>query len=219
MSVPGSHRALLAGLSALALLACRTASEAPLEATAAGQPALYAEPCGSCHAELAQRYAHSLHAGKRLACGVCHTPAAHDHPVSDARCGGCHSAQLQQVVRSAHFATRRRLPLDTDRGARSALRAAGYVVWEEGRGHFAGDARSGARGGRLCAGCHLDGHRFGLAQARAPDACTRCHTDRADHFAIELPGFENRCIACHVRAGETVAGQTVDSHRFAVPGS
>jgi hypothetical protein len=33
------------------------------------------------------------------------------------------------------------------------------------------------------------------------------------------PSVSNRCVECHVRAGQTVTGQPVNRHRFAVPGA
>lgn len=200
---------------------CRSGSDVALPAEAPGQPALYVEDCGQCHPAQAEAFASSGHAGKHLACGKCHTPAGHPDfavPVSDATCGGCHSAQYQQVLESQHFATRVQQPLNADRAARQALRADGFRVERNGRAHFAGDAKAGELGGRLCAGCHLDGHAFRLAKVGAADACTTCHTDRGAHFPVTMPGFENRCLACHVRQGETAAGQKINSHRFARPG-
>ena len=82
---------------------------------------------------------------------------------------------------------------------------------------FVGDPTSGELGGRVCAACHYDEHRLDLAVVQRPDFCTGCHTDRDDHFAFPTPGFTNRCVQCHVRVGETVTGQIVNTHRFAKP--
>jgi hypothetical protein len=50
------------------------------------------------------------------------------------------------------------------------------------------------------------------------DFCVGCHTGRENHFAIPTPGFTNRCVQCHVRVGQTVNGQAVNTHRFVKPG-
>jgi hypothetical protein len=84
--------------------------------------------------------------------------------------------------------------------------------------HFAGDEASGALGGRLCMSCHFDEHRLSRRPVLAADFCSGCHTDRADHYVMDFPGLENRCIQCHVRAGETVNGQVMNRHTFSMGG-
>jgi hypothetical protein len=71
----------------------------------------------------------------------------------------------------------------------------------------------------LCAACHYDDHRLGLGPVQQPNFCVGCHRDREQHFAGPTASGQNRCVMCHVRAGETVAGQVVNTHRFAVPGA
>ena len=80
-----------------------------------------------------------------------------------------------------------------------------------------GDSSSGGLGGRLCAACHYDEHRLGLGVVQRAGFCTGCHTGREEHFPTS--GSTNRCVQCHVRVGETVSGQVVNTHRFARPGA
>ena len=88
------------------------------------------------------------------------------------------------------------------------------------RRHFVGDSSSGELGGRLCAACHYDEHRLDLAVVQRDGFCTSCHADRAA-ATIAVPDARgtNRCLQCHVRVGQTVTGQVVNSHRFTRPGA
>jgi hypothetical protein len=54
---------------------------------------------------------------------------------------------------------------------------------------------------------------------RQSDFCTECHAGRENHYPMPTPGLPNRCTLCHVRAGQTVSSQVVDTHRFARPGA
>ena len=186
-------------------------------------PPVYVEDCATCHkAQAAGPYAASVHAAKGIRCGQCHVPGTHPdftQPVRDGKCGGCHQPQFQQTLASKHFTNRGQLPLDSDRAAREALRREGFVVAEAGGRKFAGDAASGDLGGRLCVACHYDEHRLGLRAVQRTNFCVGCHTDRDDHFPADTADPTNRCISCHVRVGETVTGQVVHTHRFAMPGS
>jgi hypothetical protein len=139
-------------------------------------------------------------------------------PIRDGKCGGCHQSQYQPTLRSKHFASRQLRALDDDRAARATLRGEGFTAATAGGRRFVGDASSGDLGGRLCVACHYDEHRLGLASVQRADFCTGCHAGREDHFPASTPGSPNRCIQCHVRAGQTVSGQVVDTHRFARPG-
>jgi hypothetical protein len=135
-------------------------------------------------------------------------------PIRDGKCGGCHQDQYQQTLQSPHFQGRVLMDLDADRARRVELRAIAHRVETPGGLRFAGDAQSGDLGGRLCVSCHYDGHRLGRGAVQQANFCTGCHTDRAAHYAFDLPGPDNRCITCHVRAGETAMGQVVNSHLF-----
>jgi hypothetical protein len=182
----------------------------------------YVEDCQGCHAApVGGAYAQSLHAAKGIRCGQCHTPGGHPNfaqPIKDGKCGGCHQPQYQQTLESKHFASRQLRPLDDDGAERATVRGKGFIIaTPEGR-RFVGDSSSGDLGGRLCAACHYDEHRLGLASVRQADFCAGCHVGREDHFPMSTPGSPNRCIQCHVRAGKTVTGQVVDTHRFARPG-
>ena len=185
-------------------------------------PVVQVEGCATCHAEsVGQAYAAGVHSAVGLHCGQCHAAGNHPdftRPVRDATCGGCHQPQFQQTLESKHFATRVQRVLDGDRAARSALRREGFRVAAAGGGKFAGDTAAGALGGRLCAACHFDEHRLGLRAVRQTDFCVGCHGSRAEHFPVATSGPPNRCVTCHVRAGESVTGQVVNTHRFAVPG-
>jgi hypothetical protein len=186
-------------------------------------PVVDAEGCQTCHAAGAgQRYAESLHAAMGIHCGQCHVPGNHPdftEPVRDGKCGGCHLPQFEQTLASKHFATRIRHPLDGDRTARVALRREGFTVAASGGRRFTGDDAAGALGGRLCAACHFDEHRLGLRAVQRADFCVGCHGGREDHFPGPSGESANRCTSCHVRVGESVTGQIVDTHRFAVPGA
>jgi hypothetical protein len=185
-------------------------------------PAPYVENCQLCHATpVAAHYAMSRHTAMGIKCGQCHTPGGHPdftQPIRDGKCGGCHQPQYQETLTSKHFATREALALDDNRDARKALRREGFTVPVTGGRRFVGDPASGTLGGRLCAACHYDEHRLDLAVVQRADFCTGCHAGREDHFAMPTPGFSNRCAQCHVRVGETVSGQVVNTHRFAKPG-
>ena len=185
-------------------------------------PAVYIERCAGCHGDGAvTRYAASTHAARGIRCGQCHAGRNHPdftEPVRDGKCAGCHQPEFQQTLASAHFASRARRPLDGDRTARVALRRDGFVAAAGGRRSFVGDIASAELGGRLCAACHYDEHRLGLAPVRQATFCTGCHVGRDEHY----PGAAdsaNRCVSCHVRVGTSVTGQVVNTHRFAVPGS
>jgi hypothetical protein len=167
-------------------------------------------------------YAQSLHTTKGIRCGQCHTPGGHPNftqPIRDGKCGGCHQPQYQETLVSKHFATRDLRALDNDRDARQALRLEGFTVATARGRRFVGDSSSGELGGRLCAACHYDEHRLGLGLVQRADFCTGCHAGREMHFPIPTPGLANRCVQCHVRAGQTVSGQVVNTHRFARPGA
>ena len=186
-------------------------------------PAPYVENCQACHATpVAAHYAMSLHTAMGIKCGQCHTPGGHPNftqPVRDGKCGGCHQPQYQETLTSKHFATREAMALDDNRDARKTLRREGFTVPVTGGRRFVGDPASGQLGGRLCAACHYDEHRLDLAVVQREDFCTGCHAGRENHFAIPTPGFTNRCVPCHVRVGQTVTGQIVNTHRFARPGA
>jgi hypothetical protein len=188
-------------------------------------PAVYREGCETCHAApVGAAFATSVHAARGIRCGQCHTGGGHPNfvePVTDAKCGGCHQPEYQQTLASRHFATRTPRALDADRPARAALRREGFVAGTAAGRHFVGDAAAGALGGRLCAACHYDEHRLGLAPVQRADFCARCHAGRDAHYPIPTPagGPSNRCLVCHLRAGETVNGQVVNTHRFTLPGA
>jgi hypothetical protein len=186
-------------------------------------PTVSVEACQSCHAApVGGAYARSLHAAAGIRCGQCHTPGGHPdftQPVRDDKCGGCHQSQYQQTLASQHFATRVRRSLDADRVARVALRQQGFTADSTSGRHFVGDEAAGERGGRLCAACHYDEHRLGLGAAQRAHFCVGCHASRDDHYPIVTPDPANRCVTCHVRTGETVTGQVVNTHRFAWPGA
>jgi hypothetical protein len=137
-------------------------------------------------------------------------------PVRDGTCAGCHQPEYQQTLASKHFATRVLQSLDRDRPARVVLRREGFVAAAGGGRRFVGDAASGEAGGRLCAACHYDEHRLGLRAVQRVDFCAGCHANREQHFPMD--GSANRCVTCHVRVGESVTGQVVNTHRFALPG-
>ncbi len=183
-------------------------------------PAPYVENCELCHVPQAEAYAHSLHSAKGVRCGQCHMPGGHPaytQPIRDGKCGGCHQPQYQQTLASRHYAGRKLENLDSNREQRKELRQHGFLVGSGADARFAGDEVSGDLGGRLCVACHYDGHRLGRGAVRAADACTGCHVKQREHYPINIPGLENRCIQCHVRVGTTVQGQVVNTHLFRSP--
>ena len=218
---------LLVAPIALASAGCFLAPGSPARPDPAGPvsgPAPYVEGCQTCHAApVGAHYAQSLHTVKGIRCGQCHTPGDHPNftqPIRDGKCGGCHQPQYQETLASTHFTTRDRRALDDDRAARTALRQEHFTAAATAGGRrFVGDSSSGELGGRLCAACHYDEHRLGLGAVRRADFCTGCHAGREEHFPILTPGLTNRCVQCHVRAGQTASGQVVNTHRFALPGA
>lgn len=218
-------RVLLVAPIGLAIAGCFLAPSAPRPdpAGSVSGPAPYVEECQTCHAvRIGAHYAQSMHATKGIRCGQCHTPGHHPdfmQPVRDGTCGGCHQPQYQETLASTHFASREQHALDGDRAARTELRRAGFIVAAAKSRRFVGDSSSGELGGRLCSACHYDDHRLGLGAVQRADFCTGCHAGRDTHFPISTPGSTNRCVGCHVRVGQTVSGQVVNTHRFAKPGA
>ena len=184
---------------------------------------MYVEQCASCHVDRpGPEYARSMHVAEGIRCGQCHKGAGHPdfkQPVQDGTCAGCHQPEYQQTVKSRHFVTRLQRALDGDRSARVALRGDGFVGATGTGKAFVGDIASGEAGGRLCAACHYDEHRLGLALVHRQDFCVGCHTGQQSHFPSPTPTPTNRCLECHVPEGKTVTGQMVNSHRFAKPGA
>ena len=225
-------RSLLRASLALAAAGCFLTSRAPERPTpTVSGPVPYVEPCVTCHAvPTIAHYAESLHAAKGIHCGQCHTPdptfaqpvlghPKFSQPVADGKCGGCHQPEYQQTLASRHFATRLQRLLNSDDAARESLRRDGFTAPDGNARHFVGDSSSGELGGRLCAACHYDEHRLGLGAVQRANFCVGCHGDRQQHFSDGSPDLQNRCVTCHVRAGATVFGQVVNTHRFARPGT
>ena len=188
-------------------------------------PAPYETDCEDCHDEQADEYADSLHAAKGIRCGQCHTPGSGPdleepghpdlaHPMADGKCGGCHQPQHQQTLATTHYSGRSLEPLAADEDRRLELREQGFLVGRGKAALFVGDEAAGELGGRLCVACHYDEHRLGRNAVVAADACTGCHVKYRAHYPTAIPGFENRCNGCHVRVGETVTGQFVNTHLF-----
>jgi hypothetical protein len=215
----------LVGAIVVALGGCFVVPGSPdrPDPSALSGPVPYVEDCQACHgARIDKSYAQSLHAAMGIRCGQCHSPEGHPDfkwPVEDGKCGGCHQPQYQQTLESRHFASRDLRALNDDRAARVALRREGFTVAQSVGRRFVGDSSPGPLGGRLCAACHYDEHRIGLRSVLTAESCTGCHTGRDDHYPSETLSVSNRCVECHVRAGETVTGQRVNRHRFAVPGA
>ena len=209
----------------ISVAGCFLISSAPPrpDSTIVSGPTPYVENCATCHTgPIIAHYAESRHAAVGIRCGQCHTPGGHpgfSQPVADGKCGGCHQPEYQQTLASRHFATRLQVSLDTDPAARSTLRHDGFTAAAGTGRRFVGDSSSGELGGRLCAACHYDDHRLGLATVERANFCVGCHGNRAEHFPDETAGTQNRCMTCHVRVGTTVAGQIVNTHRFTVPGA
>jgi len=228
---PGSvrlARSVFVALLGLGAAGCFLMPGSPRpDAKAVSGPVPYVENCVACHvAPTAAHYAESRHAARGVRCGQCHTPGGHPdftEPVSDGKCGGCHQAEFQQTLASRHFAGRLEGSLDGDRAVRASLRRDGFTAPTAKGRRFVGDSSSGELGGRLCAACHYDDHRLGLGPVQQANFCVGCHGGLEQHFADPdaggQTGGQNRCFTCHVRVGEALAGQVVNTHRFAPPGT
>jgi hypothetical protein len=139
--------------------------------------------------------------------------------VRDATCGGCHQPQYEHVLATAHFATRDLRVLDTDRAARTLLRREHFTAATPGARRFVGDWSSGELGGRLCAACHYEEHRLGVAAVRQAEFCVGCHAAATLHSPSPSSDLTNPCLACHVRTGTTARGQVVNTHLITTPGA
>ena len=193
------------------------------DSKAVSGPVPYVETCAECHSSpTVAHYAESRHAAEGIRCGQCHTADGHpdfSRPVADGKCGGCHQPEYQQTLASKHFAGRLQRALDSDRAARASLRADGFTAPTATARAFVGDSTSGQMGARLCAACHYDEHRLGLRPVQRANFCAGCHGTREQHFPDGSPDTPNRCLTCHVRVDTTAAGQVVNTHRFAMPGT
>jgi hypothetical protein len=218
-------RSLLIASLALAIAGCFLTSPTPRrpDPILVFGPAPYVENCVTCHAgQTIAHYAESRHAAVGIHCGQCHAPGGHPNfsqPVRDGKCGGCHQSEFQQTLVSKHFAIRLQRSLDNEIAARRSLRRDGFTAPDGNARRFVGDSSSGELSGRLCAACHYDDHRLGLRAVQQANFCVGCHGDREQHFSDGSPDLQNRCVTCHVRAGATVFGQVVNTHRFARPGT
>ena len=200
-------------------------SSRPDPAAPIAGPAPYIENCQACHASpVAAHYAMSLHTAKGIRCGQCHTPDGHPNfaqPIRDGKCGGCHQPQYQESIDSTHFATRTLIALDDDpRGAKDRAQ----------RGLHRGPRRPAEPlRGRLGVGRARRPPVRRVSLRRAPSRPRRRAAGRLlhqlltrarpAHFDFPTPEATNRCLECHVRVGETLTGQVVNSHRFAMPGA
>jgi len=216
-SAPWLARALLLASIALALGGCFLVSWLPGRRDTPPSvpgPVPYVEGCQGCHAAPAG-YAESVHSAKGIRCGQCHRAPGHPdftEPVRDATCAGCHQPQYEQVLATTHFATREQRALDGDRAARKALRREHFVAAGMGTSRFVGDASSGALGGRLCAACHYDEHRLGLAAVRQAEFCVGCHAAPQLRAPVPPSDLSNPCLQCHTRIGTTERGQVLNTH-------
>jgi len=169
--------------------------------------------CDVCHAEVAKRHLDGPHGGEGIACGQCHRGGGHpafDEPLDDGTCGGCHLPEYQQVAPSAHARNAIVVPVEI---SERTLRADGFRIELSERVFFTTRDQRSRRGGRLCAGCHYDGHRLSSSSARSAHLRESCHTDRGGHYS-DVVADDNRCLVCHMREGVTVVGQAVTSHAF-----
>jgi hypothetical protein len=210
-----SNRVVLTGclVASLCVFGCRAlrGEKDPWGAGAVLSSTEEMPACDTCHVDVAQRHAASVHGGVGLACRQCHRGAQHEtfEAVTDGTCGGCHLPEYQQTRRSAHFETAVALSPEDMR----ASRAGGFRVGNDGGWHFVAGAGGGPEASRLCVGCHQADHSFDLRTVRRADGCTFCHADRGDHYVFGVTS-DNRCLGCHVKKGTTVIGQTVTSHAF-----
>lgn len=176
--------------------------------------------CGTCHEEIAARYATTAHAARHILCGQCHGGAEHPEPddwVADGTCAGCHLSQYAEQLGSNHFTTR--VLVDVDEHGfeiRHHLEGPSFFASERRMLHFTGRKGAGGEGGLLCAGCHYDGHRFSLDAVRTEGTCESCHRNRSNHYPSNDGKSKNRCISCHVFQGRTRSGQVINSHSFQV---
>jgi hypothetical protein len=102
-------------LAASGILACSSARLGD-ESSAAAVGSRDNDPthCGTCHGDVAERYATGAHAARHILCGQCHGGADPDPDdrVTDGICAGCHTSPYQEQPGSAHFDTRALVVLD-----------------------------------------------------------------------------------------------------------
>ena len=163
---------------------------------------------------LVQQWQASEHAKMGVDCYTCHRangddPAAFDHYgekiaviVTPKYCAGCHSTEVDQYEHSRHSkATQFIGSLDNVLGeivegapaVQSECRQChGSEVKSLGEGKFASTTWPNSGVGRVnpdgstgsCSACH-GRHTFGVAQARQPQTCGKCHMG-PDHPQIEI---------------------------------
>jgi nitrate/TMAO reductase-like tetraheme cytochrome c subunit len=150
----------------------------------------YAETdCLACHKiatpDVVKEWTSGAHATKGVTCISCHgndhgTIAAKHGYVSATTCGECHQAQYVDFRESSHLQghpvastskfdviSTRLLNLKDCKGCHKLSLTYGFD-----------------RTGGSCNACHAS-HKFSVAEAKAPDACEKCHIGGPDHSRLD----------------------------------
>ena len=188
-------------------------------------PAVSVERCQTCHARAGRRALRRRVSTRPRASAVGNATRREAIRTSPSRCGtpsaaGCHQPAYQQTLASQHFAGRAaaragRRPGRADRAPRGGLH----------RHHGRRDGASWVTRPRAtwAAACARRVTTTSIVSA-SPPCSGPTSASGVTRVSRGTSPFRrrtrtNRCTRCHVRAGTTESGQSINTHRFARPGA
>lgn len=144
--------------------------------------------CLACHKmatpDVVKEWTKGAHAAKGISCANCH---GNDHRaiakkhgyVSPGVCGECHQNQLADFRQSSH-----NLGHAVAKVSKYDVISTKMLVMKDCKGcHKMGLAYDDDRVGGSCNACHPS-HKFSVAEAKASDACEKCHVGGPDHSLV-----------------------------------